>query len=101
LIRATPTGVVIDVQVIPRAKRSAFSGERDGRVLIRLSAPPVDGAANAALQQFLADALGCPRRDIHIISGETARIKRVAVKGVSGEAVERAIAAASAAAAAE
>ena len=94
MIRATPTGVVIDVQVIPRAKRSAFSGERDGRVLIRLSAPPVDGAANAALQQFLADALDCPRRNIRIISGETSRIKRVALSGVSSEAVRAAIASA-------
>ena len=96
MIRATPTGVVIDVQVIPRAQRSAFAGKRDGRVLIRLSAPPVDGAANAALQQFLADALDRPRRDIQIISGEKSRTKRVAVDGISCDTVGKVIAAAAA-----
>lgn len=59
-----------------------MAGERDGRLLVRLSAPPVDGAANAALVEFLAEVLGVPRRSLTIVSGATAREKRVAVAGL-------------------
>ena len=101
MIRTTATGIAIDIQVVPRAKRSAFSGQRDGRLLIRLAAPPVDGAANDALQAFLAEAFGCARRAVRIISGKKSRVKRVAIEGVSGETAARTIAAASGPAAEE
>lgn len=73
--------VVIDVRVIPRAKRTEFGGERGGAFLVRLAAPPVEGAANDALIAFLAEALDLPRRNIRIIAGERSRTKRVAVAG--------------------
>lgn len=73
---------MLSVRVIPRASRSTMAGERDGRLLVRLSAPPVDGAANAALVEFLAEVLGVPRRSLTIVSGATAREKRVAVAGL-------------------
>jgi hypothetical protein len=57
-------------------------GERAGSILIRLAAPPVDGAANEALIAFLADTLGVPRRQISIVSGHTSRDKRVRIEGV-------------------
>jgi uncharacterized protein (TIGR00251 family) len=50
--------------------------------LIRLAAPPVEGAANDALIAFLSDALGLPRRDITIASGEKSRDKRVRIEGL-------------------
>ena len=50
--------------------------------MIRLSAPPVEGAANEALVAFLSDALGIPRRDITIVAGEKSRDKRVRVDGL-------------------
>lgn len=72
----------LDVRVIPRAPRTRVDGERGGAILIRVAAPPVSGAANAALVEFLAEALAIPRRSISIVSGETARDKRVRLEGL-------------------
>lgn len=88
MIHETAAGVEVDVRVIPRAGRSGVAGERDGRVLVRLSAPPVDGAANDALIDLFASLLDCPKRQIRIVSGERSRSKRVAVAGVSAATVK-------------
>lgn len=81
------TDVVVDVRVIPRAKKTQLAGVREGAVLIRLAAPPVEGAANDALIDFLATTLDLPRRNIRIISGEHTRHKRVAISAMSADAV--------------
>ncbi len=83
MIRDTGNGVELDVRVIPRAKKTAMAGVRDAALVIRLAAPPVEGAANAALTEFLSEALGVPRRAVSILSGERGRRKRVAVSGVT------------------
>ena len=79
--------MTIDVRVIPRARKTESAGERDGAFLIRLAAPPVDGAANDALVAFLAETLDIPRRAIRIVSGERSRHKRVAIEGVGADDV--------------
>jgi uncharacterized protein (TIGR00251 family) len=79
--------VVIDVRVIPRATRNEFAGERDGILVVRLAASPVDGAANEALVQFLAEALDIPRRNVRIVSGERSRRKRIAIAGVAIDSI--------------
>lgn len=83
--------VVVDVRVIPRAKKTQLAGEARRRtsdaVVIRLAAPPVEGAANDALIEFLATTLDLPRRNIKIISGEHSRDKRVSIAGASADAV--------------
>jgi uncharacterized protein (TIGR00251 family) len=76
------SSAVLDIRVIPRAPRTRVDGTRAGAILIRLAAPPVDGAANDALIAFLAKALALPRRNISILSGETSRDKRVHVDGL-------------------
>ena len=81
------THIALDIHVIPRARRTEVAGERDGALLVRLAAPPVDGAANDALIEFLATALGLPRRAIHIVSGEHSRRKRVTIAGMTAEQV--------------
>ena len=58
---------------------------RGAAVLIRLAAPPVEGAANDALVAFLSDTLNVPRRRIEIVSGEKSRDKRVAIAGTDRE----------------
>ncbi|HSC27137.1 MAG TPA: DUF167 domain-containing protein [Vicinamibacterales bacterium] len=73
------------VRVTPRAPRSAVAGMRAGALLIRLSAPPVEGAANEALTRFLAELLGVPRRDVAVVSGLKSRDKRVAIAGLSAD----------------
>lgn len=82
MIRTTSTGVEIDVRVIPRAGSSGIAGTRDGRLLIRLAAAPVEGAANDALVGLLATYLDCPKRSIRIVAGERSRTKRVAIDGM-------------------
>jgi uncharacterized protein len=89
VIRQTATGVEFDVRVIPRAGRSGIAGEREGRVLVRLGAPPVEGAANEALVTLIADLFDCPKRAVRLVAGERSRSKRVAVDGVSAADAER------------
>jgi uncharacterized protein (TIGR00251 family) len=84
---APTNAAVLAVRVIPRAPRTTVDGERAGAILIRLAAPPVDGAANDALVAFLAAALGVPRRQVTIVSGATSRDKRVRIEGLDEGAV--------------
>ena len=88
MITATRDGVVIDVRVIPRAAKAGLAGVRGGALLVRLSAPPVEGAANEELIAVLAKALDVPRRAVTIVSGERSRTKRVAVAGITRDAAE-------------
>ena len=67
----------------PGAKRTEVVGLHGGRLKIRLAARAVDGAANAALVAFLAEALGAARRDVVIEAGATSRQKRVSVVGAT------------------
>ena len=84
---STPTGVRIDLRVIPRAPRNQIAGIREGRLLVRVTAPPVDDAANDAVVEALAQTLEVPRRSIRIVTGATARNKTVEITGVTGESV--------------
>lgn len=81
--------MILDIKVIPRAGRTALAGTRDGSVLIRLAAAPVDGAANAELIAFLSDLFDIPKHNIAIVSGEKGRQKRVRIDGVTAEAVRQ------------
>jgi len=83
--RATAGGVLVPVVVVPRASRTGVGGVRDGRLLLRLTAPPVDGAANAAMTRVLARALGVPRAAIRIVRGERSRRKEVLVTDLAVE----------------
>ena len=75
--------VVFSVRVAPRASRSAVLGTHDGALKVALTAPPVDGAANAALIAFLAKALRVPKRDVVLEQGDTSRTKRFRVQGAT------------------
>ena len=66
-------------------------GERDGAVLIRIAAPPVDGKANAALIAFVAKTVGVPKGAVTIVRGETSRNKVIRVEGQSPADVHAAL----------
>lgn len=82
-VSARPGGCTLRVRVIPRAGRSGIAGERDGALLVRLAAAPVDGEANDALIAFLAKQLDTPRRAIRLVAGDRSRDKRVEVDGLA------------------
>jgi uncharacterized protein len=87
MIQSTSDGVILAVRVIPRAGRSGPAGTRDGALLVRLNAPPIDGAANAELVEVIADALDVAKSAVTIVSGERGRSKRVRVIGVNADHV--------------
>jgi len=70
---------VLDVSVSPNAKRTQADGLHDGALRVRLAAPPVDGKANQALIDWLAGELGCPKRAVELLRGQTARRKQLQI----------------------
>ncbi len=72
---------MLELHIQPGASRTAVAGLHGGRLKIRLAARAVEGAANAALTEFLAERFAVPQRDVAILAGEHARAKRVAVTG--------------------
>ena len=75
--------LLLEVQVQPGAARTEVAGLHDGRLKIRLGARAIDGRANAALVQFIAESLGVAKRDVTIEAGATSRRKRVQVIGAT------------------
>ncbi|MEI2696823.1 MAG: DUF167 domain-containing protein [Microthrixaceae bacterium] len=69
----------LDVRVIPRARRNEVGGERAGRLLVRTTAPPVDGAANDLVRKLLAEHFEVPIRDVEIVAGHRSRDKVVRI----------------------
>lgn len=84
-------GVRFAVHVQARARCTEIVGAHGAALKIRVQAPPVDGAANAALEKFIADVLGIPRHDVEIVSGAASRTKIVEVRGLSRLTVARAL----------
>jgi len=72
--------LVLRVRVIPRAKQNAIAGVRDGRLLVRLQAPPVEGKANTALERWLARLCGVARGAVIVEAGARSRDKTVRVE---------------------
>ena len=78
-------GFTITVRVIPRSSRSEIVGEIDGAVKVRLSSPPVDGAANVELIRLISKTLGVSKSSVSIVSGETSKTKRLRVTGATAQ----------------
>ena len=75
--------MILSVRVIPRSSKSRIDGRRGDALLVRLAAPPVDGAANEALIDLLAREFQRPKRDITILTGQSSRDKRIDIAGLS------------------
>ena len=88
-VRDTGDAVRIPVHVQPRAKREGVVGEHGGALKVAVTAPPVGGAANAAVVELLASALGVPRGALEVVSGHASRRKVIEVRGVSAAEVRR------------
>ena len=85
--RAAEPYVTISIRVQPRASRNAVVGWTGDTLNIRLMAPPVEGAANAACVAFLADLLDLPQSQLEILTGARSRTKLVQITGLSQEEV--------------
>jgi uncharacterized protein (TIGR00251 family) len=81
----------VPVRLQPRARRDEVVGERAGAIVIRVTAPPVDGKANAALCAFVARAAGVPPSRVSVVRGQTSRDKVVRVEGVDEELLKKAL----------
>jgi uncharacterized protein (TIGR00251 family) len=81
--------VSFTIRVTPRASANAIAGERDGVLLVRVTAPPVEGKANDAVVAVLAKTLGVPRGTIRVERGAAARTKRVSVPREAEAALRR------------
>lgn len=89
LRRAADGSVTLTLHIQPGAKQTGFAGPHGEAMKIRLAAPPVDGKANAALCAFLATFCGVPKAAVELVSGDTARAKRVRITTPSAAALAR------------
>jgi hypothetical protein len=81
----------VSIRVQPRARRYEFASVRDGVVVVRVTAPPLDGRANEAVARVLAARLGVRAAAVTILRGERARDKVVAIEGMTQAQVEQAL----------
>jgi uncharacterized protein (TIGR00251 family) len=89
-VHDSPDGAVLQIKVLPRASADRLDGIRGDALIVRLTAPPVEGAANEALRRFLARALAVPTGAVQVIAGTRTRQKLVRVAGISAsEAMTR------------
>lgn len=91
MVQATATGVLLRVRVQPRARTEQLQGVQGTQLRVRLTAPPVDGAANHACLTFIAKALGVSRTQVHLHAGEKSRDKVLHVAGVTTTQVATAL----------
>jgi uncharacterized protein len=87
LVTPSPDGCILALIVSPRAGKTALDGVAGDGLRLRVAAPPVDGAANAAVVRFLADVFDVPASRVRLIAGVRGRRKRVAIVGLSADDV--------------
>lgn len=91
-VRREAEGSSFEVEVQPRSSRASIEGPRGGALRLRLTAPPVEGAANRQCVELLSRALGVPKSAVMIVAGAAAKRKRIRVRGLDPAAVEAALA---------
>ena len=80
----------IRVRLTPRSARDELAGWQDRELRVKVTAPPVEGKANAALERLLAKLLGVPKTNVRVVAGARGRTKTVAIGGLSqDEALSR------------
>jgi hypothetical protein len=88
-IRETSGSATFTVKIHPRGKKNAITGEVGDALKLSLTAPPIDGKANAACIEFFANLLKVPRSSVTIASGQTGRRKVVLVAGLSAQEIRQ------------
>lgn len=93
-LRAQPEGAVLSIHLQPRASANEIGGLRGAELRVRVTAPPVDSAANEALVRLLAETLGFSKGAIRIVRGHTSRHKQLVFSGAAAPALAARLAAA-------
>ena len=83
--------LLLRVFVQPRASRNQFCGIHEGELKLRLTSPPVDGAANECCREFLAKQLKVPKSAVTLIAGDSSRHKRLRIAGATTQQIEQLI----------
>jgi uncharacterized protein (TIGR00251 family) len=83
----------VALRVQPRSRKNELAGERAGALLVRVTAPPVDGKANEAVRRLIAKRLGVPVRQVSIVRGESSRDKLIEVEGIGDDELRLALSA--------
>jgi uncharacterized protein (TIGR00251 family) len=86
-LRSNSDGVWLAIKLQPRASRNEIGEVMGNELRVKVTAPPVDSAANEALVRFLAETLGCARNKVQLVRGQTSRHKIVQVQGMTAEEV--------------
>ncbi len=86
-LRATPGGTLLAIKLQPRASANEIGEALGDELKIKVTAPPVDSAANESLVKFLADHLGCAKNRVELLRGQTSRHKTVKLHGFTAEEV--------------
>ena len=90
-VRVQSDGVLLSVKLQPRASKNEIGEPLGNELRIKVTAPPVDSAANEALVQLLADALDCARHRVEIVRGQTSRHKLVKLHGFTLDEIQRVV----------
>lgn len=85
----TPEGVILNVKAQPRSSKSGLDGILGDAIKVKIKCAPVDGKANKELVETLADVFDLPKSSVVFKSGETSKTKRILLKGVSVERVQK------------
>jgi uncharacterized protein (TIGR00251 family) len=91
-LRVQADGVLLSVKLQPRASANEIGDALGSELRIKVTAPPVDAAANEALVKLLAEQLDCPRNRVELIRGHTSRHKTIKLHGLTAEAVAKVLA---------
>ena len=87
-LKPASDGTIISLHVQPRASKNEIVGVIEGALKVRLTSPPVEGAANKLCCEFIAKTCGVPKRDVTILSGEKSRHKRLLIAGLDAQKAE-------------
>jgi uncharacterized protein (TIGR00251 family) len=86
-IKSQPDGTLLSIKLQPRASRNEIGDALGGELRVKVTAPPVDAAANQSLVELLAETIGCPRGRVELVRGNTSRHKTVKIHGVDAQVV--------------
>ncbi len=90
-VKESKNGLTFDIQVTPRAKRAGIAGQQDELLKVKVTAVPVEGAANDAVISLLAKELGLKKAHIGILAGQTSRRKTILIKETTKDELEKKI----------